>query len=116
MVVVASVALAIMISNDLIVPTLLRNQNMRAWIEAHDLGALILFVRRISILLLLVLAYGYFRFAGDAQLVQMGLLSFAAIAQTLERLRMLLVLTVCDTRAVGPGVWNGWTGQLLRTL
>jgi UTP:GlnB (protein PII) uridylyltransferase len=29
---------------------------------------------------------------------------------------MLLVLTVCDTRAVGPGVWNGWTGQLLRTL
>ena len=29
---------------------------------------------------------------------------------------MLLVLTVCDTRAVGPGVWNGWKGQLLRTL
>ena len=42
--------------------------------------------------------------------------TFAAIAQTLERLRMLLVLTVCDTRAVGPGVWNGWKGQLLRTL
>ncbi len=29
---------------------------------------------------------------------------------------MLLVLTVCDIRAVGPGVWNGWKGQLLRTL
>jgi [protein-PII] uridylyltransferase len=26
------------------------------------------------------------------------------------------VLTVCDIRAVGPGVWNGWKGQLLRTL
>ena len=42
--------------------------------------------------------------------------TFAATVQTLERLRMLLVLTVCDTRAVGPGVWNGWKGQLLRTL
>lgn len=42
--------------------------------------------------------------------------SFSAIVQTLERLRMLLVLTVCDIRAVGPGVWNGWKGQLLRTL
>ena len=29
---------------------------------------------------------------------------------------MLLVLTVCDIRAVGPGVWNGWKGELLRTL
>ncbi|MGO9772279.1 MAG: [protein-PII] uridylyltransferase [Roseiarcus sp.] len=42
--------------------------------------------------------------------------SLAAIVQTLERLRMLLALTVCDIRAVGPGVWNGWKGQLLRTL
>jgi [protein-PII] uridylyltransferase len=29
---------------------------------------------------------------------------------------MLLVLTVCDIRAVGPGVWNGWKSQLLREL
>jgi [protein-PII] uridylyltransferase len=42
--------------------------------------------------------------------------TFAAVAQTLERLKMLLVLTVCDIKAVGPGVWNGWKGQLLRTL
>ena len=42
--------------------------------------------------------------------------TFAKVVQTLERLRMLLVLTVCDIRAVGPGVWNGWKGQLLRTL
>ena len=26
------------------------------------------------------------------------------------------ILTICDIRAVGPGVWNGWKGQLLRTL
>ncbi len=42
--------------------------------------------------------------------------TFAATVQTLERLKMLLVLTVCDIKAVGPGVWNGWKGQLLRTL
>jgi len=42
--------------------------------------------------------------------------SFAATVQTLERLKLLLILTVCDIRAVGPGVWNGWKGQLLRTL
>ena len=40
---------------------------------------------------------------------------FAAIVQSPERLRLLLVLTVADIRAVGPGVWNGWKGQLLRT-
>jgi [protein-PII] uridylyltransferase len=33
-----------------------------------------------------------------------------------ERLRLLLVLTVADIRAVGPGVWNDWKGQLLRDL
>jgi [protein-PII] uridylyltransferase len=42
--------------------------------------------------------------------------TFAARVQTLERLKLLLILTVCDIRAVGPGVWNGWKGQLLRTL
>ncbi|MGN6551103.1 MAG: [protein-PII] uridylyltransferase [Pararhizobium sp.] len=41
---------------------------------------------------------------------------FAERVQSLDRLRMLLVLTCCDIRAVGPGVWNGWKGQLLRTL
>ncbi|HUG45725.1 MAG TPA: [protein-PII] uridylyltransferase [Sphingomicrobium sp.] len=33
-----------------------------------------------------------------------------------ERLRLLLILTVVDIRAVGPGVWNDWKRQLLRAL
>ena len=41
---------------------------------------------------------------------------FAAIVQSPERLKLLLILTCADIRAVGPGVWNGWKGQLLRTL
>lgn len=43
-------------------------------------------------------------------------LAFARIVQNPERLRMLLILTVADIRAVGPGVWNGWKGQLMREL
>ncbi len=42
--------------------------------------------------------------------------TFGAVVQTIERLRLLLALTVCDIRAVGPGVWNAWKGQLLRSL
>ena len=41
---------------------------------------------------------------------------FVAVVQSPEMLRLLLVLTVADIRAVGPGVWNGWKGQLLREL
>ena len=41
---------------------------------------------------------------------------FVALVQTPEMLRLLLILTVCDIRAVGPGVFNGWKGQLLREL
>ena len=42
--------------------------------------------------------------------------AFASIVEDPKRMRMLLVLTVADIRAVGPGVWNGWKGQLLREL
>ena len=41
---------------------------------------------------------------------------FAKRVQSPERLRLLLILTVADIRAVGPAVWNGWKGQLLREL
>lgn len=41
---------------------------------------------------------------------------FVDMVQSPEMLRLLLVLTVADIRAVGPGVWNGWKGQLLREL
>jgi len=42
--------------------------------------------------------------------------NFAAVVQSVERLKLLTVLTTADIRAVGPGVWNGWKAQLIRTL
>jgi [protein-PII] uridylyltransferase len=42
--------------------------------------------------------------------------NFAAVVQSLERLKLLTILTTADIRAVGPGVWNGWKAQLIRTL
>ena len=42
--------------------------------------------------------------------------NFAAVVQSLERLKLLTILTTADIRAVGPGVWNGWKAKLLRTL
>ncbi|MGE0281318.1 MAG: ACT domain-containing protein, partial [Rhizobiaceae bacterium] len=44
------------------------------------------------------------------------IMDFADVVQSIDRLKLLLILTVCDIRGVGPGVWNGWKGQLLRTL
>ena len=41
---------------------------------------------------------------------------FSAVVQTLERLRLLTILTVADITAVGPGVWTAWKGTLIRTL
>ena len=41
---------------------------------------------------------------------------FADIVQSPERLKLLLILTVADIKAVGPGTWNGWKAQLLREL
>ncbi|HQS10959.1 MAG TPA: [protein-PII] uridylyltransferase [Xanthobacteraceae bacterium] len=42
--------------------------------------------------------------------------NFAAVVQNLDRMKLLTILTTADIRAVGPGTWNGWKAQLLRTL
>ncbi len=44
------------------------------------------------------------------------ILDFCDVVQSPERLRLLLVLTIVDIRAVGPGTWNGWKRQLLADL
>ncbi|HEX2216108.1 MAG TPA: NahK/ErcS family hybrid sensor histidine kinase/response regulator [Xanthobacteraceae bacterium] len=80
MVIVESVALAIMVSNDIVMPLVLKRREALVSGSA-DVGALLLRVRRIAIFVILLLAYIYYRSAGAAQLAAIGLLSFAAIAQ-----------------------------------
>jgi [protein-PII] uridylyltransferase len=42
--------------------------------------------------------------------------NFCNVVQSLERMKLLTILTTADIRAVGPGVWNSWKAQLLRAL
>ncbi|OYW98855.1 MAG: hybrid sensor histidine kinase/response regulator, partial [Bosea sp. 32-68-6] len=97
MVIVASVALAIMISNHLVMPVLLRGRRAlsdptgsAAAIDRQgagngtmggDLGSQVVIIRRVAILCVILLGYAYYRAAGEQALVAIGLLSFAATAQ-----------------------------------
>ncbi len=81
MVVVDSVALAITVSNDLVMPILLRRRAAAANAAAGEIGARVLVVRRVAILFVLTLGFLYARLAPDAALASIGLLSFAALAQ-----------------------------------
>src|SRR6185312_8744137 len=75
-----SVALSIMISNDLVVPLVLKRRETLIS-GREDAGKLLLTVRRLAIFVILALAYMYYRSAGDAQLSAIGILAFAAIGQ-----------------------------------
>ena len=78
MVIVATIALSTMLCNDLVMPILLR----LLAIQQVDLSRVLLFIRRCSIVFVLLLGYLYYRLIGESYtLVTMGLVSFAAAAQ-----------------------------------
>src|SRR5690606_3450835 len=79
MVIVTSVALATMVSNDLIVPALLRTGALSR--TGPGIEQRVLWVRRATILGLALMAYAYARGSGGGGLAQHGLLAFAAVAQ-----------------------------------
>jgi Na+/proline symporter/nitrogen-specific signal transduction histidine kinase len=80
MIIVETVALATMASNSLILPGLLRGGAAR-YLGSRGVAGLALTVRRVTIVAVVLLGYGYFRLAGEASLVSIGLVSFAAVAQ-----------------------------------
>jgi len=81
MVIVSTIALAIMVSNDIVMPLLLRSGMTRSR-GAHDLSQTLLRVRRVSILLLTLAAFAYYRaIEAGIPLASIGLLSFSAAAQ-----------------------------------
>ncbi len=82
MVIVASVALSIMISNDLVIPLFFRRLLRAEPTENEDWSSLILNIRRASIFIILFAAFLYYREStNNARLASIGLMSFAAIAQ-----------------------------------
>ena len=80
MVIVSTIALSTMVTNDIIVPNFIERGKLTN--DSGNGGAQLIFIRRLVIVALLLLAYGYYRLAEDsAALAQIGLLSFAAAAQ-----------------------------------
>jgi len=81
MVIVETVAVSTMVSNELVLPLLLRWRHLRSS-GGQDFTRILLGIRRAAILGVLVLGYVYFHLAGEAYaLVSIGLISFAAVAQ-----------------------------------
>ena len=81
MVIVECIALSIMVCNNLVVPLLLRRHEERSAVH-EDMGETLILIRRWAIVCVLGLAYAYYRMIGTtAALAQVGLLSFAAVAQ-----------------------------------
>ncbi|HZR71516.1 PAS domain-containing hybrid sensor histidine kinase/response regulator [Bradyrhizobium sp.] len=80
MVIVECVALSVMVSNDIIMPLVLHRRRELGDVQP-DFGGFLLGTRRFAIFAIMAMAYFYYRALGNAQLVAIGLLSFAAIAQ-----------------------------------
>jgi Na+/proline symporter/signal transduction histidine kinase len=80
MVIVECVALAIMVSNDIVMPLALQRGRLARG-SRQNVGSFLLQVRRIAIIVIMAMAYLYFRALGSTHLAAIGLLSFSAIAQ-----------------------------------
>ncbi len=109
MIIVTSVALSTMISNDLVMPVLLRIEALQLTRRTH-LSRLVISIRRASILALLLLAYVFFHAIGIGYgLVSIGLIAFAAVAQLVPAL--ILGIFWRDANLVGAmaGITAGIT-------
>ena len=107
MVVVDSVALAITVSNDLVMPVFLRRRATQAAAAEGEIGARVLIVRRLAIVLVLGIGYLYARVASDAGLASIGLLSFAALAQILPAFLGGLIWRRGNARGASAGMVLG---------
>lgn len=116
MVIVESIALAIMVCNGLVIPLLLRQRLLEASEQSH-LPGLLLIIRRVAILLIMLLGYLVYRALGQAQgLAAIGLISFAAIAQLAPAFFGGLLWRKGTARGAIAGILAGfsvWTYTLL---
>jgi Na+/proline symporter/signal transduction histidine kinase len=117
MVIVASVALSIMVSNDLIIPLFVRRLLKGRPAESGDWSSLILNIRRASIFIVLFAAFLYYREStNNARLASIGLMSFAAIAQFAPSFFGGLIWRRANARGAALGMTAGivvWAYTLL---
>lgn len=107
MVIVATIALSIMVSNELIVPVWLRFSSRRQQ-SASDLGSSLRLIRRVAIVILLLLGWMLERLMNNVEgLASMGLISFAASAQLVPALLASLYWPKAHARGVISGLLVG---------
>ncbi|MEM0898359.1 MAG: NahK/ErcS family hybrid sensor histidine kinase/response regulator [Pseudomonadota bacterium] len=110
MVIVASVALAVMISNDWVIPILIMRRSSRIHSATGDWSDIILNVRRCAIIAIMFFAFAYFSISErDVGLASIGLISFAAVAQLTPALLIGLLWRGANAR----GAILGMTGGML---
>lgn len=108
MVIVASVALSIMVSNDIVIPVVLRRSLIGGVEQQDDLSRMLLRIRRLAIFFVLLLGYAYYRAAtANAGLASMGLLAFAAAAQVAPALLGGLFWRSANARGAMAGMISG---------
>ncbi|MGP6461023.1 hybrid sensor histidine kinase/response regulator [Pseudomonas parakoreensis] len=106
MVIVASVALSTMVSNDMLLPWLLRRNNAERPFEVFRQW--MLSVRRVSIVLILLLAYVSYRLLGStASLATIGQIAFAAVTQLAPAMLGALYWKQANRRGVFAGLAAG---------
>ena len=108
MVIVECVALSTMISNDIVIPSMLRFRGLGLE-NRHDLSSLMLKTRRVAIVLLVGVAYLYYRaITKNANLASIGLLSFVALAQFAPAIVSALYWRGASRIAVTTGLLAGF--------
>ncbi|MEO1437484.1 MAG: ATP-binding protein, partial [Bacteroidota bacterium] len=109
MVIVAITALSIMFSNHLVMPLLLNPGLLDKEKRVEDLSGRLIAIRRLGVVMILIIAYGYFKFvSAKYTLVSIGLISFAGVAQFAPALFIGLYWKQATKRGAFWGLMSGF--------